>query len=139
MFDEAKKHFFQQLTQAEWRKRLSPMAFAVLREGKTEHPFSGQYDQHFMTGIYVCAGCQTPLFMSRDKFDAGCGWPSFSQESAPIAIEQKNDTSHGMQRIEILCPVCGGHLGHVFDDGPLPTRQRYCVNSAALEFRESDE
>ncbi|RUO34932.1 peptide-methionine (R)-S-oxide reductase MsrB [Aliidiomarina soli] len=123
--------------QAEWRKRLTPEAYRVLREKGTERPFSGALLDENRPGIYVCAGCGQELFSAQTKFDAGCGWPSF-YASLGEQVEYNEDTSHGMQRIEITCKQCGGHLGHVFPDGPAPTGQRYCVNSVALEFKADE-
>ena len=122
-----------QVTDQEWRARLSVDAYRVLREKGTERPFSGALLEESRDGVYVCAGCKQPLFTADTKFDAGCGWPSFFA-SLPKTIEYQQDFSHGMQRVEILCGNCGGHLGHVFPDGPAPTGQRYCVNSVAMEF-----
>lgn len=118
---------------AEWREKLSEEAYRVLREGGTERPFSGEYVDRFEDGSYRCAGCGTELFSSETKFEHGCGWPSFS-DAKDGAVEFREDTSHGMNRTEVLCGECGGHLGHVFEDGPEPTGERYCINSAALEF-----
>ncbi|GAB4195972.1 MAG: peptide-methionine (R)-S-oxide reductase MsrB [Wenzhouxiangellaceae bacterium] len=118
----------------EWRRQLSPQAYAVTRQGATEAPFSGEYDQHDEAGVYQCVCCHAPLFASTTKFNAGCGWPSFYAELAGERIKRLADNSHGMRRIEIRCARCDAHLGHVFDDGPQPTGERYCVNSVALEF-----
>lgn len=121
-------------SEEEWKDLLSPEQYAVLREKATERPFTGKYDQFSEEGIYHCAGCDAELFSSDDKFDAGCGWPSFSDALEKGRILEKEDRSHGMVRTEILCASCGGHLGHVFDDGPRPTGLRYCVNSVSLDF-----
>ena len=121
-------------TDEAWRKELSPEAYDVLRKQGTERAFSGRYDQHFTPGRYRCAGCGNELFGSDAKFDAGCGWPSFSEPADQSRVALERDTRHGMERIEVKCSRCGGHLGHVFDDGPRPTGQRFCINSVALKF-----
>ncbi|WP_436344923.1 peptide-methionine (R)-S-oxide reductase MsrB [Natronorubrum sp. FCH18a] len=118
---------------AEWREELSEEQYRILREAGTEAPFSGEYVDHKDDGSYACAGCGTELFDSETKFESGCGWPSFYDADDDI-VETRPDNSHGMQRTEVLCANCGGHLGHVFEDGPEPTGKRYCINSAALEF-----
>ncbi|SDJ45453.1 peptide-methionine (R)-S-oxide reductase MsrB [Natronorubrum texcoconense] len=118
---------------AEWREKLSEEQYRILREAGTEAPFSGEYVDHKDDGSYACAGCGTELFDSETKFESGCGWPSFYDADDDI-VETRPDNSHGMQRTEVLCANCGGHLGHVFEDGPEPTGKRYCINSAALEF-----
>ncbi len=121
-------------TDAEWRALLTPAQYAVLREKATERPFSGEYVDTTEAGTYLCAGCGQELFEAQTKFDAGCGWPSFSAQKTPEAVTAETDDTLAMRRTEILCSRCGGHLGHVFDDGPRPTGLRYCVNSLSLKF-----
>ncbi len=123
-------------TEEEWRARLSPLQYEVLREAGTERPFTGAYWRTKIAGTYVCAGCDQPLFRSEQKYSSGCGWPSFFEELPEARIEVRLDESHGMVRQEILCSGCGGHLGHVFPDGPKPTGTRYCVNSASIRLIE---
>jgi peptide-methionine (R)-S-oxide reductase len=115
---------------------LAPEQFHVLREKGTERPFSGEYDHLFEPGTYKCAGCGADLFTSGAKYDSGCGWPAFYAPAGEEAVEEESDVSYGMVRTEVLCAACGGHLGHVFPDGPHPTGLRYCINSAALQFDE---
>ncbi|UCE73219.1 MAG: peptide-methionine (R)-S-oxide reductase MsrB [Methanomassiliicoccales archaeon] len=119
----------------EWKESLSPEEFHILREKGTEPAFTGKYMDNKKKGLYLCAGCQNKLFSSDTKFDSGSGWPSFWESISDENIEMKEDNSLGMQRIEVLCARCGGHLGHVFDDGPNPTGKRFCINSAAMLFK----
>lgn len=128
-----------QMTDAEWKKILSPEQYEILRKKGTERAFTGKYTDHHETGSYVCAGCGFKLFVSEDKFDSHCGWPSFSKPVSADSVASQEDNSHFMKRVEVLCPKCGGHLGHVFEDGPKPTGLRYCINSASLEFKPADE
>lgn len=124
------------LTEEEWKKKLTPEEFHVLREKGTERPFSGKYVDNKKKGKYVCAACGNELFDSDDKFDSGTGWPSFTKTSDKGSVEENEDLAYGMVRTEVLCSKCGGHLGHVFDDGPKPTGKRYCMNSASLKFED---
>jgi peptide-methionine (R)-S-oxide reductase len=125
-----------QKTEQEWRAELTPEQYRILREKGTEASFSGEHDFSFEPGTYRCAGCGAELFESETKYDSGCGWPAFYSPASDEAIEAETDASHGMIRTEVLCASCGGHLGHVFPDGPAPTGQRYCINSAALKLKE---
>ena len=126
------------LSEQEWKEKLTPEEYHILREKGTERPFTGEYDKFYEDGTYKCAGCGTELFSSSSKYDSGCGWPAF-YEALPEKIEESEDNSFGMRRIEITCENCGGHLGHVFNDGPQPSGLRYCVNSISLDFESGDD
>ncbi len=121
-------------TDAQWREKLTPEQYRILRQAGTERAFTGPYWNSKEKGVYRCAGCDTPLFVSDTKFDSGCGWPSYFEPVTPDAVKELRDTSHGMIRTEIRCATCDGHLGHVFPDGPPPTGLRYCINGHAMVF-----
>lgn len=121
-------------TESEWKKILTPEQFRVMRKKGTEKPYSGTYNDHYQKGVYHCAGCGTPLFLSDTKYDHGTGWPSFTAPADETNLEYRDDFSLFMKRVEVICGTCGAHLGHVFDDGPSPSNRHYCINSVALDF-----
>jgi peptide methionine sulfoxide reductase msrA/msrB len=126
-------------TDKEWKDILTPEQYRVLRQAGTERPFTGKYNDHYEDGVYACGACGTPLFASKTKYDHGTGWPSFTAPLGEDRVEFRDDRSHGMIRTEVRCAVCGSHLGHVFDDGPAPTGEHYCINSIALNFRPAEQ
>jgi len=129
---------WKNLSDSEWRVTLDPEQFRVLRQAGTERAFTGAHWETKTPGLYRCAGCETPLFRSDTKYSSGCGWPSFYKELEGANITRNEDSTFGMVRVEVVCSTCGGHLGHVFPDGPPPTGERYCINSVSMIF-ESDE
>jgi peptide-methionine (R)-S-oxide reductase len=128
-----------QMSDAQWREKLTPEQYTVLRQAGTERAFAGKYDSNKAAGTYACAGCGEPLFSSDTKFNSGSGWPSYTAPVSGAAVDEHRDTAHGMVRTEVRCAKCEGHLGHVFPDGPGPDGQRYCINSAALDFKPTDD
>ncbi len=126
------------ITDQEWREKLSPEQFTILRQKGTERAFTGKYEKNKQAGLYKCAGCGLPLFPSATKYDSGSGWPSFTAPTQGDAVDAHRDVTHGMVRTEVTCARCAGHLGHVFPDGPGPEGLRYCINSASLDFVRQD-
>lgn len=137
--NEKKSEFKIIKSEEDWKKDLTEEQYYVLRQAGTERPFTGEYNMHFENGMYRCAACNAPLFSSESKFESHCGWPSFDRALGDSTVVERLDKSHGMIRTEILCASCGGHLGHVFNDGPTETGMRYCINSVSLDFEKKDE
>ncbi|MFL2983524.1 MAG: peptide-methionine (R)-S-oxide reductase MsrB [Candidatus Neomarinimicrobiota bacterium] len=125
-------------TESEWKRILTSAEYHILREKGTERAFTGEYDGHFEEGTYVCAGCGNNLFVSETKYRSGCGWPAFD-DALPESVEQSEDNSFGMNRIEITCSKCDGHLGHLFNDGPTSSGLRYCINSVSMDFKPEEK
>lgn len=136
---ENKMNFEIYKSENDWKKSLTPEAYSVLRDKSTERPFSGKFNLYFEDGNYTCMACGNVLFKSDDKFKSECGWPSFSDVADKSAIKEVPDTTHGMIRTEVVCAKCGGHLGHIFNDGPTPNGLRYCINSVSLDFKKDEE
>ncbi len=132
---QTNKNYKMKKTDSEWRRVLSSAEYHILREKGTERAYTGEYDGHFEDGTYVCAGCGNKLFDSETKYRSGCGWPAF-YNAIEGSVEEIEDNSYGMKRIEIICSKCDGHLGHVFNDGPQPSGLRYCINSVSMDFKE---
>ncbi len=132
------KQYTVEKSEQEWKEQLDPLSYKVLRQQGTERPFTGEYDHFFEDGVYECKACGYELFTSDEKYNSGCGWPAFYAEKDGAKIEELVDYSHGMVRTEVRCPNCGGHLGHLFPDGPKPTGMRYCINSVSLDFKPKE-
>ncbi len=139
IINKEQMYFKVRKTEEQWKKELTLGQYRILRHKGTERPFTGKYNLHFEDGIYACAGCNAKLFSGDSKFESNCGWPSFDKALDENKVIEKLDRSHGMTRTEILCANCGGHLGHVFNDGPTETGMRYCINSASLDFKKAGE